>query len=141
MSRQLVRKAFELVQDEIKSGNTNSKSQKKDVAVSKNRFKKQKMMSSKGKKNGKFNFSNKMKSPIEAYKEKHMVDRTEENLQILLKLKSLKPKSSAAQKILDFHQKQQLKRVIEPEVEIQEPESILFPEENEKRKKKKKKKM
>ncbi|XP_055948745.1 uncharacterized protein LOC129981771 isoform X2 [Argiope bruennichi] len=138
MSRQLVRKAFDLLEDEIKSGNANSKSKKKSSTVSENSIKKQKMLNSKEKKNKKFK---KMKSPIDTYKEKHMVDRTEENLQILLKLKSLKPKPSTAQKILDFHQKQLTKRLIEPEVEIQEPESILFPEENEKRKKKKKKEM
>lgn len=39
--------------------------------------------------------------------------------------------------ILEFHDKEQKKRVIEPEVEIPEPESILFPELNQIKKKKK----
>ncbi|GIZ03181.1 uncharacterized protein CEXT_199991 [Caerostris extrusa] len=142
---------------------------KKNNSASTNKHdvkKQQKVNASKRKKNEMFYFVDKMKSPIgkgvwsvlscverinknkrlgvlscfEEYRKKHMVDRTEENLQILLKLNKLKPKPTVAQKVLEFHQKELKKREIEPEIKDPEPESILFPEEKENQKKKKKKK-
>ncbi|GIX76751.1 uncharacterized protein CDAR_20861 [Caerostris darwini] len=140
MSKQLARKALELLEDEI----TFEKGEpKKNNSASTNKHdvkKQQKVNASKRKKNEMFYFIDKMKSPIEEYRKKHMVDRTEENLQILLKLNNLKPKPTVAQKVLEFHQKELKKREIEPEIKEPEPESILFPEENENQKKKKKKK-
>ncbi|GFV81030.1 hypothetical protein TNCV_2270141 [Trichonephila clavipes] len=117
MSKKLVKRAFELLQDDINSDKKSSKKKKNAVKIKIR--KKQQLVGSKESK----------------------VDRTEENLKIFLKLNStLKPKDTAAKKILDFRLKELKKQEIEPEEEKEPPlVSALFPKLNKKKKKKKKK--
>ncbi|GFY49309.1 metalloendopeptidase [Trichonephila inaurata madagascariensis] len=119
MSKKLVKRAFELLQDDINSEDTKSSKKKKNAVKIKRRKKQQ---------------------PVGIKENK--VDRTEENLKIFLKLNStLKPRDTAAQKILDFRLKELKKQEIEQkEVKEPAPVSVLFPELNKKKKKRRKRK-
>ncbi|KAG8194533.1 hypothetical protein JTE90_013281 [Oedothorax gibbosus] len=139
MSRLSVRKAFELLEADVKKAmkirkrkHAQAQAQPKPVPRKRPRIE---IVVPELKK---FDFSNNKKSAVEEFKETEMVDRTEENVKILLQSEQLKPKTEAAQKVLEFHEKEQKKRDIEPVVEEKEPESVLFPELNETNKKKKK---
>ncbi|GFQ97673.1 hypothetical protein TNCT_503941 [Trichonephila clavata] len=118
MSKKLVKRAFELLKDDINSENSKSSKKKKNAAEIKRRKKLQPVGSKEGNK----------------------VDRTEENLKILLQLNStLKPRDTAVKKIVDFRLKELKEHEIElPEDKEPEIESVFFPELNKKKKKRKK---
>ncbi|KFM75198.1 hypothetical protein X975_25141, partial [Stegodyphus mimosarum] len=142
MSKQLVVKALNLLSEDLKTEKPKSKKVKNKTVLSTNKYgiqkqKKKLQKLAEQKRKNRAVLEQKMKSSIEDYKEKFLVDRTEENVQILQLLRQLKPKSSAAQKIIDFHYKQQARQLFEPEAEEPVSESILFPVEDKKKKKKK----
>ncbi|XP_015919379.1 uncharacterized protein [Parasteatoda tepidariorum] len=136
MSRSLIRKAFELIEDDYKSRISDNKSKlpkKHSCCQKKNTFGSQYATNSEAF-DWKIGKSNpKCKPNLDSSK----IDRTEENLSILKQLSQLRPKPAAAQKIIEYQRKLQSKRYLEPEIPEPEPESILFPEEKKKKKRRK----
>ncbi|XP_054713935.1 uncharacterized protein LOC129223380 [Uloborus diversus] len=137
MSKILVKKALELVQNDLKSDSKGGKEKiQSNLSI---KYDTRKHRKGPPKHNGNersriLTLDSKVQRIIDQYKKDHLVDRTDENLEILNQLRTLKPKQSASQKILEFYSK----KPKDSDENEPESESILFPEEPKKKKRKNK---